>query len=295
MKIEIAIPCYNEEISIAKVVHDFRAALPAAKIVVYDNHSTDQTATRANAAGADVVRVNRRGKGQVVQTAFQLTEADVLVLVDGDDTYEAGDVQKLIDPIVTGYADMTVGTRLHTDSKNFRRLHHFGNRLLTWTLNTLYRTQHHDILSGYRAFNRAFLKQVPLISDGFQIETELLIQANEFYFIVQETPIGFRDRPAGSFSKLKSFRDGYRIFLTMVVLLRDHRPLFTFTALAGLSFLVGLTAWLMGYLQPVHSVFRNAGVVIMGAAFGLQLVGLVLNTINTRMRELMSLQHRQQR
>jgi hypothetical protein len=179
---------------------------------------------------------------------------------------------------------MVIGTRLHNNPEEFRAMHHFGNRLLTGTLNSLYRTEHQDILSGYRAFSRRFIEHLPLISTGFEIETELLIQAHEQNFGVREVPIRFRDRPPGSFSKLNSFRDGYRILLTMITLLRDHRPLLTFTVLAALTFAAGVIIWLVG--------LRPAGVVVMMAAFGLQLAGLVLNTINVRMRELMSLQRR---
>ena len=284
MNIEVAIPCYNEELSVGKVVRDFQKALPGHAIVVYDNNSTDHTAERAREAGARVVPVPGQGKGVVVRTIFETTKASIVVLVDGDDTYEAEDVNKLIAPVVAGEADMVIGTRLHNNPEEFRAMHHFGNRLLTGTLNSLYRTEHQDILSGYRAFSRRFIEHLPLISTGFEIETELLIQAHEQNFGVREVPIRFRDRPPGSFSKLNSFRDGYRILLTMITLLRDHRPLLTFTVLAALTFAAGVIIWLVG--------LRPAGVVVMMAAFGLQLAGLVLNTINVRMRELMSLQRR---
>lgn len=296
MRIEIAIPCYNEEQTVATVVRDFKAQVPDADVVVYDNNSTDQTAGRAEAAGARVVHVGRRGKGCVLQSAFEISVADVLIMVDGDDTYEAADVRALIDPIVTGKSDMTIGTRLHTTDTEFRQMHHFGNRLLTQVLNAMFGTQHRDILSGYRGFSRQFRAAVPLISTGFEIETELMIQALSNGMVVTEVPIRFRKRPPGSESKLSSFKDGYRILLTMVVLLRDHRPLFTFSAAAGLLLLAGIALWVAGAVYemgaPSPAVWRSAGVVLMQLSAALALAGLVLNTINTRMRELASLARR---
>jgi glycosyltransferase involved in cell wall biosynthesis len=296
MKIEVAVPCYNEAAAVGKVVRDFRAALPGSEVVVYDNNSTDETAARAVEAGARVVRVCRQGKGHVLQAIFEISRADVVVLVDGDDTYEAADVPLLVAPVVSGEADMTIGTRLHNRAEEFRALHHFGNHLLTRTLNTLYGTKHQDILSGYRAFSRRFLDYAPVISAGFEIETELLIQAHEHSLGVKEIPIRFRNRPPGSFSKLNSFRDGYRILLTMITLLRDHRPMLTFSVLALLIFIIGLGFWLVGLFKaagnPSLTIFRNLGVVLIEVALAFVLIGLVLNTVNTRMRELMSLLRR---
>jgi glycosyltransferase involved in cell wall biosynthesis len=265
-------------------------------VVVYDNNSKDRTAQLAREAGAQVVSVNQQGKGIVVQRIFETSKADILVIVDGDDTYEAQDVGLLIAPILSGEADMVVGTRLHNNPAEFRRLHHFGNRLLTSTLNRLYGTAHQDILSGYRAFSRRFVERVPIISTGFEIETELLIQAHEHSLSVKEIPIRFRDRPPGSFSKLNSVRDGYRILLTMVTLLRDHRPLLTFGAAGWATFLFGAVVWTFGFVQSRQngsvSMFRSVGAVMIELALALLLIGLVLNTINTRMRELTSLLRR---
>ena len=191
---------------------------------------------------------------------------------------------------------MTIGTRLHNRSDEFRTLHHFGNHLLTAMLNALYGTDHRDILSGYRAFSRRFLDHAPVISGGFEIETELLIQAYEHSLGTKGIPIRFRNRPTGSFSKLNSFRDGYRILLTMISLLRDHRPMLTFSVLALLTGIVGSGFWLVGFVKaaanPSLTVFRNLGVVLIEVALALLLIGLVLNTVNTRMREMMSLLRR---
>ncbi len=296
MKIEIAIPCYNEEFTIDKVIKDFRAAKPHADIVVYDNNSIDKTSQIAFEAGARVVRVNQQGKGHVVQKIFELSKAEVIVMVDGDDTYEAKDIDLLINPIIAGDADMTIGTRLHANSSEFKSFHHFGNKLLTWMLNTLFRTSCEDILSGYRAFSRHFIENVPLMSKKFEIETELMIQALEHSMSVKEIPTGFRNRPEGSFSKLNSFRDGYRILMTMIMLLRDHRPLVTFTFVSMAMMFFGVGMWIFGFTQAKYveswAVFRNMGVVLMAISIVFFIAGLILNTINTRLRELMSLMRR---
>lgn len=296
MKVEIAIPCYNEELTIGKVVKDFRTARPQADIVVYDNNSKDKTSQIAIEAGARVVSVNHQGKGSVVQKIFELSKAEVIIMVDGDDTYEAKDVDLLINPIITGEADMTIGTRLHTDSSEFKSFHHFGNKLLTWMLNTLFRTSYEDILSGYRAFGRHFIEKVPLISEKFEIETELMIQALEHSMSVKEIPISFKNRPEGSFSKLNSFRDGYRILMTMIMLLRDHKPLITFTFASMAMLFFGVGIWMVGFTQTKYveswAIFRNIGVVLMGTSVLVFFVGIILNTINTRVRELMSLMRR---
>ena len=289
MKIEVAVPCYNEELTIEKVVRDFHDALPEAEVVVYDNNSRDNSAALAAKAGARVIRVNRQGKGYVVDKIFELSQADIIVLVDGDDTYEAQDVGLLIEPLTSGIADVTIGTRLHSDKAAFRRMHRFGNRFLTGVLNVIFRTRYKDILSGYRAFNRRFIENVPVISGGFEVETELTVKALENGMVVKDIPIRFRQRPPGSDSKLSAVRDGSRIVLMMVTLLRDHRPLFVFTLTGMLLTCIGLPIWVIGFLHGAQnnllSVFRSVGALLIILAVGLFLVGLILNTINTRMQE----------
>lgn len=297
MKIEVAIPCYNEEKTIARVVKDFRKAVPQADIVVYDNNSTDKTSKLARDAGAKVITSNRQGKGYVVQDIFECTEADIVVMVDGDDTYEANDVHLLIEPIISGNADMTIGTRLHSNPKEFRKMHHFGNRLLTWILNKLFRTRFKDILSGYRAFSRRFIERIPIISKGFEVETEMMIQSMEYGTSIKEVSIEFRNRPEGSSSKLNALRDGYKIIVLMLILLRDHKPLLTFSFLSLLLLLMGTISWIIGFLEgkynPAFDILRRIGVILMVISFVFFSVGLVLNTINTRVRELMSLLRRE--
>lgn len=293
MKIEVAIPCFNEAETVAKVIEDFKRALEGAQITVYDNNSTDRTAELAKQAGAKVVRVPSRGKGNVVKEIFALTDADVVVMVDGDDTYEAGDVKLLVAPIAAEEAGMVIGTRLHAGGSEFRKLHLFGNKIITVLLNLLFRTKYTDILSGYRAFSRRFMKNVPLLGTGFEIESELMIQALESGMAVKEVPIRFRKRPGDSKSKLNTFRDGYRIIITIVAMLRDHRPMFLFSLLAMANIVTGCAIWTIGFFNasnlPYFQAFKQLGIFMIIASFALFLAGLILNTVNVRMREVSSL------
>ena len=210
--VAVAIPCYNEATTIAKIVRDFRRVLPQGEICVFDNASTDETAERAREAGARVVAEPRRGKGFVVQRVFEIVDADICVLVDGDDTYLAEDLDTLLAPILAGEADMVVGNRLANASAEaltgFRR---FGNRFFIGLVNLLTRTTLHDVLCGYRAMNRRFRKAVQLQSSGFEIETELTLRAVREGMAIREVPIGYRARPTGSYSKLSPVKDGLRI------------------------------------------------------------------------------------
>ena len=197
-RVTVAIPCYNEATTIAKVVEDFRVQLPEADIVVFDNASTDGTAEVARRSGAAVVREKRRGKGYVVQSIFDSVDCDLCVMVDGDDTYEAADVHKLIEPVVQDEADMAVGDRHQAASdKAFTDLRKFGNRFILWIINLVFRTSFRDVLSGYRVMNRNFLRTVPLITGGFETETELTLQALAKDMVVREVATRYRERPSG--------------------------------------------------------------------------------------------------
>ena len=278
--VEVAVPCFNEVRTIAKVVRDFRRVLPEARVVVYDNGSTDGSAEAALAAGAEARRVNRRGKGFVSQAIFEQSRDDVILMVDGDDTYSADDAPALLAPLLRGEADMTIGTRLEQSAHaSFRPFHRFGNRLFTILLNATFGASFRDILSGYRGFSRRFLSDVPLITCGFETETELLLQALELGLVVHEIPVRYQPRPSGSQSKLRTIRDGYRILMTIVVLLRDHRPLLVFGTLSAM-------------LAAVAALSRSANIAVVVAALMMLLAGLILNTINTRFRELQSLLRR---
>ena len=293
----VAIPCYNEAPTIAKVVGDFRAELPEAEVLVVDNASTDDSARAAQAAGARVIREKRRGKGFVMQAILENVDADVCVIVDGDDTYFAEDVHTLIAPVAADHADMVVGDRLRDASSSaLTDLHRFGNRAILAIINLVFRTSFRDVLSGYRVMNRAFMRTVPLITGGFETETELTLQALEKGMVIQEVPIRYRARPTGSFSKLSPFADGYRILITMAVLLRNHRPLYFFTvvavALLAADVVYGV-AWLSDRL-PDYGALTHA-LVLAGTALlaaGVVLVGVVLNAVSAGFRELTALARR---
>jgi glycosyltransferase involved in cell wall biosynthesis len=297
LRITVAIPCFNEAPTIAKVVADFRAQLPQAEIVVFDNASTDGSGERAREAGARVVREKRRGKGFVMQTILEQVDADCCVIVDGDDTYFAEDVQELLRPIQEDRADMVVGDRLHAASRDaLNDLHRFGNRTILRIINLAFRTRFKDVLSGYRALNRNVLRSVPLIAGGFETETELTLQALEKGMLILEVPVRYRARPAGSFSKLLPFSDGYRILITMAVLLRNHRPLYFFSLIALLLLGADVAyalAWGAGLLPGRTPLFH--GVLLAGAlalAGALVVFGVILNALNAGLRELIALSRR---
>jgi len=297
LRTTVAIPCYNEATTIAKVVSDFRKELPEAEILVVDNASSDDSGARAAAAGARVVREKRRGKGYVMQTILETVDADVCVIVDGDDTYFAEDVHQLLLPVTSDQADMVVGDRLkEATSVALNDLHRFGNRAILAIINMAFRTDFQDVLSGYRVMNRKFMNAVPLIAGGFETETELTLQALEKGMVIREMPIRYGARPVGSVSNLSPFADGYRILITMAVLLRNHRPLYFFSSIAvGLLIADGVyaAALLAGRLPPYGRLVHGG---VMGGiallASGLVLIGILLNAVSAGFQELTALQRR---
>jgi len=292
-KIAVLIPCYQEEKTIGKVVADFRRVLPGAEIYVYDNNCTDATAAIARQAGALVRREKRQGKGHVVASMFEQVEADVLVMVDGDDTYEAEAVGALLEPILKGDADMTVAARLQTYAdKSFRPFHVLGNRLICAIINRVFGSRISDIFSGYRAFTREAAAQIPITAAGFDVETELTLQALYRGLVIVEITAPYRARPEGSFSKLRTVYDGLLVFLKLFLILRSYKPL-TFFGLCSLA--LGSMGLLVGF-RPVHeyvtehyvytvpSAILAASLVLLAfLAFGL---GLILNSTNLRLLEL---------
>jgi glycosyltransferase involved in cell wall biosynthesis len=256
-RVAVLIPCYNEERTVAGVVESFRAELPGARVYVFDNNSTDRTAEEARRAGALVFAEPRQGKGFVVRTMFRTVDADFYVMVDGDGTYPAGAVHRLLAPVEAGEADMSVGSRLHAESRSqFKQLNRVGNRLVRSTLNFIFRVRLTDILSGYRAFNREFVKGLPLFGGGFEIETELTIKAVGRGFRLVEVPVDLVHRPDGSHSKIRFMRDGFLILNTTLALFRDYKPL-TFFGSVGLLLLL---------LAIVPGALSAAGVAATGAA-----------------------------
>jgi glycosyltransferase involved in cell wall biosynthesis len=253
-EIAVLVPCFNESAAIAKVVADFRAALPGATVYVYDNNSTDDTAAIAAAAGAEVRRETRRGKGNVVRRMFQDIEADVYVMVDGDDTYDAAVAPSLVDRLVADNLDMVVGKRVETHQAAYRAGHRFGNRLLTGLVRWLFHAGIDDMLSGYRVFSRRFVKSFPSSSREFEIETELTVHAMQMRMPIAELPTRYKERPPGSTSKLRTFRDGWRILLMITNLMRNERPLMFFS-LIGL--VIAAVAIALGI--PVVLAFLDTG------------------------------------
>ncbi|MDB4962297.1 MAG: glycosyl transferase [Myxococcales bacterium] len=256
LTIAVLVPCFNEAAAIGKVVADFKAALPSATVYVYDNNSTDNTVEVATAAGAEVRRETRRGKGNVVRRMFQDIEADIYVMVDGDDTYQAGVAQKLVDKLVEDNLDMVVGRRVETHQAAYRAGHRLGNAVLTGLVRWLFGAQIVDMLSGYRVFSRRFVKSFPSFSREFEIETELTVHAMQMRMPVAEVDTDYKERPPGSTSKLRTFRDGWRILLTITNLMRNERPLLFFS-LVGL--LIAIIAVILGV--PVFLEFLDTHLV----------------------------------
>lgn len=247
--IAVIVPCYNEEVAIPKVVSDFRTALPQATVYVYDNRSTDKTSEVARAAGAVVRRELRPGKGNVVRRMFQDIEADIYVMVDGDDTYDASLAPKLVERLVEDRLDMVVGKRIETHQDAYRGGHRLGNYVLTGLVKSLFGSQLDDMLSGYRVFSRRFVKSFPSSSREFEIETELTVHAMQMRMACAEVDTPYKERPPGSVSKLRTFRDGWRILVTIMNLLRNERPLMFFAWIAVLT-------WTLAIVLGIPLVFQ---------------------------------------
>jgi glycosyltransferase involved in cell wall biosynthesis len=285
--VAILVPCLNEASTVGRVVGAFRRVLPDAVVYVFDNNSTDATADVARAHGAQVVLSSRRGKGNVVRHMFEVVEADVFVMVDGDDTYPAEVAPELIRSLQTTGADMVVGTRMQSHASGaFRLFHTSGNRLLAWLISHLFRIRVTDILSGYRVFSRDFVKTVPLISEGFEVETELTLQAAAKGFAIVERPIDYGARPPGSVSKLNTFADGVLILRSLAKIFKDYKPQVFFTTLAALFAVCSLLAG----VPPILDYYRaryvwHVPLAVLAAALAvlsmLSLgIGLVLDTVN---------------
>jgi glycosyltransferase involved in cell wall biosynthesis len=251
LDIAVVVPCFNESAAIAKVVADFRAALPAATVYVYDNNSTDDTSAIAAAAGAEVRREYVRGKGNVVRRMFQDIEADIYVMVDGDDTYDARIAPQLVAKLVDDNLDMVVGKRIETHHAAYRAGHRLGNVVLTGLVRKLFGARIDDMLSGYRVFSRRFVKSFPSFSREFEIETELTVHAMQMRMAVAEIDTDYKERPPGGASKLRTFRDGWRILLAITNLMRNERPLLFFS-------LVGMVVGLLAIVLAVPIVLEYA-------------------------------------
>lgn len=291
LSIAVIIPCFNEEVAIPKTVRDFRAALPSATVYVYDNNSTDKTSQVAAEAGAVVRKERRRGKGMVVRRMFQDIDADIYVMVDGDDTYDASLAPQLVKLLLDERLDMVVGKRIETHTESYRPGHRLGNKVLTGMVRYLFGSQLEDMLSGYRVFSRRFVKSFPSSSREFEIETELNVHAMQMKMATAELDTPYKERPPGSVSKLRTFRDGWRILVTILNLLRNERPLMFFTWIATLFWILAGVLALPVVLEFIdtHEVRRFptailcSGIVLVG--FISLATGLVLDLVAHVRRE----------
>jgi len=291
-RIAVVIPCYNEAVTIGTVVANFKRALPTAEVYVYDNNSSDDTVVIATAAGAIVRSEPLQGKGNVVRRMFADVEADAYVLVDGDGTYDAASATRMVDLLLRDSLDMVNGARVATTDAAYRPGHAFGNRLLTATVGAIFGKRVRDMLSGYRVLSRRFVKSFPALASGFETETELTVHALELRLPIVEIDTPYRDRPAGSQSKLRTFRDGLRILKTIVLLVKEERPLRFFSsvgaALAATSLILAwplLTDYLATGLVPrFPTAILATGLMIL--AFMSAVAGLILDTVTLGRREL---------
>ncbi|RDY23286.1 glycosyltransferase [Romboutsia maritimum] len=257
-KIAVLVPCYNEELTIKAVVEDFKKVIPQADIYVYDNNSKDNTAQIAKEAGAIVVPEYRQGKGNVVRSMFRDIEADCYIMVDGDDTYPAEDAYRVAKVVLEGKADMAIGDRLSSTyfEENKRPFHNLGNKLVRMLINKIFKSNIKDIMTGCRAFNRTFVKSFPVLSKGFEIETEMSIHALDKKFLIGEVPIAYRDRPEGSESKLNTFADGFKVLKTILNLYKDYKPLSFFGIISLILLLLS-----GGMFAPILIGFFKTGLV----------------------------------
>lgn len=292
-KIAVLVPCYNEAKTVGKVVRDFLRELPGCTVYVYDNNSTDGTAALAEEAGAVVRHEYRQGKGNVIRRMFREIDAECYVMVDGDDTYPAECAKALVAPVLEKQADMVVGDRLSSTyfTENKRPFHNFGNTLVRSSINTIFHSDIKDVMTGYRAFNYQFVKSFPVLSKGFEIETEMTIHAIDKNMYVENVVIDYRDRMEGSVSKLNTYSDGFRVLRTVGRLFRSYKPFGYFGLLAAVLFLIAI-----GFFIPVLIEYLNTGLVRrfptlitcgFAAVAALQslFAGLILHTMRQKDRQ----------
>ena len=275
-EIAVLIPCYNEEVTISKVVKDFKKVLPTAKIYVYDNNSTDKTAALAKAAGAEVRYGHQQGKGKVLRRMFREVDADCYILVDGDDTYPAEAAPEMIKAVVEHGADMVVGDRLSSTyaKENKRKFHNFGNKLVQGIINKAFHAKIKDVMTGYRAFSYQFVKTFPVLSKGFEIETEMTLHAVDKNMQIENVVVEYRDRPAGSRSKLNTIPDGMRVLWTIVRLFRDYKPGFFWSFIAFILYVIAAALFI-----PVLVDFTRTGLVARFPSLMVSGVSAILGTL----------------
>lgn len=292
-KIAVLIPCYNESKTIKKVVEDYKKALPDADIFVYDNNSSDHTDEIAKEAGAIVRYEYKQGKGNVIRSMFRQIEADCYLMVDGDDTYPADNAKEMCDLVLEGKADMVIGDRLSSTyfTENKRPFHNFGNRIVRFLINFFFKNKVKDIMTGYRAFSREFVKGYPVLSKGFEIETEMTIHAVDKNYKLVEIPVTYRDRPEGSVSKLNTYSDGFRVLKTIAVLFKEYKPAMFFNIIAFILLVISCALQI-----PIFSEYLKTGLVprfptlivaniILVISLLLCVTGLILQVIAKKHKE----------
>ena len=302
-KIAVLIPCYNESLTIRKVVEDYKTALPEADIYVYDNNSTDHTDEIAREAGAIVRYEYRQGKGNVIRSMFRDIDADCYLMIDGDDTYPAENAREMVNLVLEKGVDMVVGDRLSSTyfTENKRPFHNFGNRIVRDLINKLFHNDIRDIMTGYRAFSPLFVKSFPVLSKGFEIETEMTIHAVDKNFLIEEIPVTYRDRPAGSESKLNTFSDGFKVLKTIASLFKEYKPFHFFSWISGILWIIALE-----FFVPVLVEYFKTGlvrkfptVIVCGvtATIGslMWIFGVILDVIVKKHRQLYELELNQLR
>lgn len=293
-KIAVLIPCFNEAKTIEKVVNDYKKVLPEADIYVYDNNSTDSTATIAERAGAIVRYEPRQGKGNVIRQMFRDINADCYLITDGDDTYSAENAKEMCNYILDEKADMVIGDRLSSTyfKENKRRFHNFGNKIVRLLINKLFNNNIKDIMTGYRAFSKQFVKSFPVLSKGFEIETEMTIHAVDKNFKLVEIPIGYKDRPEGSISKLNTYKDGLKVMKTIATLFREYKPFLFFAVFSIIILIISLL-----FMIPVFIEYFKTGLVLkiptlifslmlMVIAILLWVCGIILDVIIKKHKQL---------
>lgn len=295
--VAVLIPCYNEEKTIQRVVKDYKRVLPNADIYVYDNNSTDKTAEYAKKSGATVRHEYLQGKGNVVRRMFRDIDADCFIITDGDDTYPADAAAEMAGLILEGKADMVIGDRLSSTyfKENKRPFHNTGNRTVRWLINRIFKTDVKDIMTGFRAMGKNFVKTFPVLSQGFEKETEMTIYAVERNFKIAEIPVAYRDRPQGSFSKLNTFSDGYKVLTTIFRLFKNYKP-FAFFSIVSFIFLVCSVCCMVPVLKEyfLTGMVPHFPTLIVGVSFGICALlsffsGVILDVIRSKHRQLVEI------
>ena len=296
-KIAVLIPCYNESKTIEKVIKDYKKALPDADIYVYDNNSTDHTDEIAKKAGAIVRYEYRQGKGNVIRSMFRDIQADCYLMIDGDDTYPAENAKEMCDLVLDGKADMVIGDRLSSTyfTENKRPFHNMGNRLVRFLINKIFKNNIKDIMTGYRAFSYDFVKGFPVLSKGFEIETEMTIHAVDKNFKLVEIPVTYRDRPLGSVSKLNTYKDGLKVLKTIGTLFKEYRPSLFFNLIAFIFLIITLVLGIPPFVEYFQTglVLKFPSLIVASISLVISILlciaGIILEVIAKKHKQLYEL------